>query len=147
LDEAVTAGRKAVELSPKNANALTQLAYAYIDSSDHVAALRTSQGLSESDFNRPFVAGAVAAKERRQLGIDQAIAELRKMFADYASYQYAQIYALAGQAEQAFAALSVAERVKDPGLMSTMRDPTLRSLRADARFAALVSRLNFPIVD
>ncbi|MCW3798553.1 TIR domain-containing protein [Sphingomonas sp. BN140010] len=147
LDEAITAGRKAVELSPTNANALTQLAYTYIDSRDHAAALRTSQGLSDGDFNRPFVAGAVAAKEGRQDGVDQAIAELRKMFADYASYQYAQIYALAGKTEPAFAALTVAERVKDPGLMSTMRDPYLRSLRADERFAALVRRLNFPIVD
>jgi TolB-like protein/tetratricopeptide (TPR) repeat protein len=146
-DEAIAAGRRAVELSPTNANAITQLAYTYVGSGEYPAALQTSQALSEGDFNRPFVAGAVAAKQRQQAGMDQAIASLRDMFGDYASYQYAQIHALAGQAEQAFAALAVAERVKDPGLMSTMRDPFLRSLRADARFAALVRRLDFPIVD
>jgi tetratricopeptide (TPR) repeat protein len=134
-------------LSPTNANALTQLAYTYVDSGDYPAALKTCQALSDGDFNRPFVAGAVAAKRRQQGGMDQAIGELRKMFSDYASYQYAQIYALAGEAEQAFAALAVAERVKDPGLMSTMRDPYLQSLRADARFPALVRRLAFPVVD
>jgi serine/threonine-protein kinase len=146
-DEAIVAGRRAVELSPTNANAITQLAYTYVGSGDYPAALQTSQALSEGDFNRPFVSGAVAAKRGQQTGMDQAIASLRKLFGDYASYQYAQIYALAGKAEQAFAALAIAEQVKDPGLMSTMRDPFLKSLRTDGRFAALVRRLNFPIVD
>jgi serine/threonine-protein kinase len=147
INEAIVAGRRAVELSPTNANAITQLAYTYVGSGDYPAALQTSQALSEGDFNRPFVSGAVAAKRGQQTGMDQAIASLRKLFGDYASYQYAQIYALAGKAEQAFAALAIAEQVKDPGLMSTMRDPFLKSLRTDGRFAALVRRLNFPIVD
>jgi hypothetical protein len=69
------------------------------------------------------------------------------MFGDYASYQYAQIYALAGKTEEALASLAMAEKVKDPGLMSTMRDPFLKSLRTNGGYAALVARLNFPIVD
>ena len=69
------------------------------------------------------------------------------MFSDYASYQFAQIHALAGAVDRAFDALEVAEKVKDPGLMSTMRDPFLKPLRGDRRFAALIARLKFPIVD
>jgi hypothetical protein len=54
---------------------------------------------------------------------------------------------MAGAIDRAFEELAVAEKVKDPGLMSTMRDPFLKALRGDGRFAALVERLKFPLVD
>ncbi len=145
--DAIAAGRKAIELSPTNANALTQLAYSYVGSGDFPAALRTIEALSEDDFNRPFVRGAIAAKKKQPAGIAQSIEELHKLFGEFASYQFAQIYALAGQTEKSLSALAVAEKVMDPGLMSTMRDPFLTSLRGDGRFAALIGRLDYPVRD
>jgi hypothetical protein len=147
LDEAVVAGRKAVELSPTNANAITQLAYVQISRNDLDDALSTSQKLSAGDFNRPFVAGVVAARRGQVTGVESAIAALRGLFGDFASYQFAQIHAMSGAVDKAFTELTVAERVKDPGLMSTMRDPFLKALRGDARFGALLERLQFPVID
>lgn len=147
LDEAAAAGRRAVELSPTNANALTQLAYVLVSKNDLDGALAISAKLSKGDFNRPFVAGVVAAKRGQAAGVDASIAALRGMFGDFASYQFAQIHAMAGAIDLAFAELATAEKVKDPGLMSTMRDPFLKALRGDGRFAALVGRLQFPVVD
>lgn len=147
LDEAIAAGRRAVELSPKNANAITQLAYSQLSRGDLDGAIATSQALSAGDFNRPFIAGVAAAKRGQAAGVDAAIAALRGLFGDFASYQFAQLHALAGSADKAFDALAVAEKVKDPGLMSTMRDPFLKPLRGDTRFGSLVARLKFPIVD
>lgn len=147
LDEAVATGRRAVELSPTNANAITQLAYVHVSRNELAEALSVSGKLSAGDFNRPFVAGAVAARRGQPAGVDSAIAALRDMFGDFASYQFAQIHAMAGAADRAFEELAVAEKVKDPGLMSTMRDPFLQSLRGDGRFAALIGRLAFPVVD
>ena len=147
LDEAVAAGRRAVELSPTNANAITQLAYVLVSRNDLAEALSVSGKLSAGDFNRPFVAGVVAARRGQAAGVDAAIAALRKLFGDFASYQFAQIHAMSGAIDQAFKELLVAEEVKDPGLMSTMRDPFLKSLRGDGRFAALLGRLQFPIID
>jgi hypothetical protein len=110
-------------------------------------ALKVSGTLSPGDFNRPFVAGVVAARRGQPAGIDEAIAALRGLFGDFASYQFAQIHAMGGAIDDAFKELAVAEKVRDPGLMSTMRDPFLRALHGDGRFAALVGRLAFPVVD
>lgn len=147
LDEAVATGRRAVELSPTNANALTQLAYVHVSRNELDEALSVSGKLSAGDFNRPFVAGVVAARRGQATGVDAGITALRGLFGDFASYQFAQIHAMSGALDKAFEELAVAEKVKDPGLMSTMRDPFLKSLRGDGRFAALVDRLAFPIVD
>ena len=35
----------------------------------------------------------------------------------------------------------------DPGLQQTMRDPFLAPLHKDSRFAAVLKRLDFPIID
>jgi serine/threonine-protein kinase len=147
LDEAVAAGRRAVELSPTNANAITQLAYVHVSRNELDEALRVSGMLSAGDFNRPFVAGVVAARRAQARGVDDSIAALRGLFGDFASYQFAQVHAMFGAVDQAFKELAVAEKVRDPGLMSTMRDPFLKVLRGDARFAALIGRLDFPVVD
>jgi serine/threonine-protein kinase len=147
LDEAVVTGRRAVELSPSNANAITQLAYVHVSRNELADALKVSGTLSPGDFNRPFVAGVVAARRGQPAGIDEAIAALRGLFGDFASYQFAQIHAMGGAIDDAFKELAVAEKVRDPGLMSTMRDPFLRALHGDGRFAALVGRLAFPVVD
>jgi serine/threonine-protein kinase len=147
LDEAVAAGRRAVELSPTNANAITQLAYVHVSRNELDEALRVSGMLSAGDFNRPFVAGVVAARRAQARGVNDSIAALRGLFGDFASYQFAQVHAMFGAVDQAFKELAVAEKVRDPGLMSTMRDPFLKVLRGDARFAALIGRLDFPVVD
>lgn len=147
LDEAVASGRRAVELSPTNANALTQLAYVHVSRNELDQALNVSGQLSAGDFNRPFVAGVVAARRGEAAGIDASIAALRGLFGDFASYQLAQVHAMSGAIDKAFEELAMAEKVRDPGLMSTMRDPFLRALRGDGRFAALVGRLDFPVLD
>jgi serine/threonine-protein kinase len=147
LDEAVAAGRRAVELSPTNANAITQLAYVHVSRNELPEALKISETLSAGDFNRPFVAGVVAALRGQAAGVDASIAALRGLFGDFASYQFAQVHAMAGAIDQAFKELAVAEKVRDPGLMSTMRDPFLKALRGDGRFAELIGRLKFPVLD
>ena len=70
---------------------------------------------------------------------------MREQFGDAASYQYAQIYAQAKDNDRAFAALTKALEVKDPGLTSLKTAPFLDPLRADPRYSALLNRLNFPV--
>jgi hypothetical protein len=94
-----------------------------------------------------LVAVVVAARRGKAAGVDASIAALRGLFGDFASYQFAQVHAMAGAIDQAFKELAVAEKVRDPGLMSTMRDPFLKALRGDGRFAELIGRLKFPVLD
>jgi hypothetical protein len=56
------------------------------------------------------------------------------------NYQFAEIYALWGEREQAFASLGAADRADDPGLGSLAVDPFMDPLRSDPRFQALVKK-------
>ena len=60
---------------------------------------------------------------------------------DAAAYQYAQVYAVLGDHDQAFRWLSVARRVRDPGFTYITFDPLLDPLRKDPRFAGLLREL------
>lgn len=63
---------------------------------------------------------------------------------DAASYNYAQVYAQAGEKDRAFSALSTAFNVRDAGLTGLKTDPFLDPIRSDPRFAALIRKLRFP---
>jgi serine/threonine-protein kinase len=75
----------------------------------------------------------------------RTLAHMRDLFGDAATYNYAQVYAQAGDMDRAFAALNKALEVKDAGLTGLKTDPFLDPLRGDPRYAALLKRLNFPI--
>jgi hypothetical protein len=69
---------------------------------------------------------------------------LRALYGPSPSYQYAQIYAQAGDAGRAFAELGNAVEAKDPGLQLLKTDPFMDPVRGDPRYGALLRRLNFP---
>lgn len=78
-------------------------------------------------------AGAIAKRNR-----------IEQLYGEAASYQYAQIHANLGAADQAFAALDRAWQIKDPGLMGMKIDPVLDPIRRDPRYAALMDKIGFP---
>jgi serine/threonine-protein kinase len=61
------------------------------------------------------------------------------------TYQIAEIHAFRGEKERAFEWLERGLAVQDSGMRYTKRDPLLRSLRDDPRYAALLRRLNLPL--
>ncbi len=72
------------------------------------------------------------------------VAAMRESLGDAASYQYAQIYTLLGEPDEAFRWFASARRVHDPGLMGqVLPDPVLDPLRSDPRYAALIRELGF----
>ena len=64
--------------------------------------------------------------------------------ADTSSYQYAQIYAQLGNIDGAIAALNKGVEALDLGIIQLKRDPFLDPIRKDPRYAALLTRLDFP---
>jgi hypothetical protein len=71
----------------------------------------------------------------------QALQELiAKNAADMAS-QIGEVYAFRGEAEKAFEWLDRAYRQRDSGLSGIAYDPLLLSLKPDARYVALLSKL------
>ena len=72
------------------------------------------------------------------------LAEIRSRDGDLASFQYGQIFAQLGEKDTAFDALSRAWEIRDAGLTGLRTDPYLDALRTDARYAALLRKMNFP---
>jgi serine/threonine-protein kinase len=69
---------------------------------------------------------------------------LRQLDGDMASYRYGQIHAQLGDSNRAFAALDRAWEIRDSRLMSLRVDPFMDPLRRDARYSALVRKIDFP---
>lgn len=86
----------------------------------------------------------VAARTGDPAGAGRLIGKMRKQYGAAWSYQYAQIQTQLGDKAQAFAELDNAILFKDPGLIYLKADPFLDPIRADPRYATLLSRLNFP---
>ncbi len=76
---------------------------------------------------------------------EQALQTLITRFAGTAAYQIAEVYSWRGDRERAFLWLERAREQNDPGVTYVKFDPTLRNLRGDPRYAALLAKMNLPI--
>jgi serine/threonine-protein kinase len=85
-----------------------------------------------------IVAGRLGNRARS----DQKLEQLRSIYGDAASYQFAQAYAQRGQCERAFAALERGFAVNDPGLNTLRVDPLFDPIRRDPRFVAMLKRVD-----
>jgi tetratricopeptide (TPR) repeat protein len=85
-----------------------------------------------------IVAGKLGDRRRS----DQKLEQLRSIYGDAASYQFAQAYAQRGQADKAFEALDRGLAVNDPGLNTLRVDPLFDPVRSDPRFDALLKQLD-----
>ena len=86
----------------------------------------------------------ILARSGDRAGAEQKIQRMQSLFGDAAGYQYAQIYVNLGDNERALASLEHAWSVRDPGLFNIRVDPFFDPLRENARFQAIVRRMNFP---
>jgi TolB-like protein len=73
---------------------------------------------------------------------DRKLDQLKSIYGDAASYQFAQAYAQRGQRERAFAALERGFAVNDPGLNTLRVDPLFDPIRKDPRFAQMLRRVD-----
>jgi hypothetical protein len=74
----------------------------------------------------------------------QALDELIKTGAADQAYQIAEIYAWRGEKDKAFMWLDRDYAQHDGGLIGVKTDKLLGSLRADARYAAFLRKMNLP---
>jgi serine/threonine-protein kinase len=142
--EAVDAARRMLNLAPQRVPALVTLgdslmllgkyadaraAYSKIPA-DNVFRL-TSEGILDERMGNHDASAAAVRKVEQQSGAA-------------ASYQQAQLHAQRHDTDAAIAALQMGWQVKDPGLITMRVDPFLDPVRNDARFAAVVQKLNYP---
>ena len=74
---------------------------------------------------------------------DAALSELITKYQQN-TYRIAEVYAFRNQSGAAFEWLDRAYVERNPGLIETKVDPLLKSLHHDARYAALLKKLNLP---
>lgn len=142
-DEGVQAARKGLVLGPKQ-DALHSIAGEAL-----ILAGKPAEGLAEyayvnSPWNRLLGQAIARARMNDRAGSDMALAQFKAIDDGSLSYQFAQIYAQRGEPDLAIAALEVAYRSADPGLIALGVDPYLDPVRGDPRFKALAARLNTP---
>ncbi|HEX9773774.1 MAG TPA: tetratricopeptide repeat protein [Steroidobacteraceae bacterium] len=77
----------------------------------------------------------------RRADSDAHYAQLKRESGDSSAYQYAEIHAQRGEIDEALKWLTVARKVRDPGLSNSKVDLFLDPLRKDARFEALMREL------
>jgi len=86
----------------------------------------------------------IYGRQGNRTASDAALKHAQAVNGDAAHYQYADIHAQRGEADEAFASLERAWSFRDPGLAIMKRDPFLRPIRSDPRFASFLKRMNFP---
>jgi TolB-like protein/DNA-binding winged helix-turn-helix (wHTH) protein/Tfp pilus assembly protein PilF len=144
-DEAIDQCRKTLELDPNYAMAHTHLGQAYIQKrmySEAVEELQKALALSEQNAEIKAILGYAYAAAGDRQAAQKLIGELTTSSnVRYTpAYSVAEVYAVMGEKDEAFAWLEKAYRERAPHLLSLKVEPTLDSLRADPRFSDLLRR-------
>ena len=143
--QAIESARKSLELTPGRSYPHQLIGDALVLMNQPIQARAEYRNVPADDVFRQAGEAIVDARSLDAAAVQRNVAKMRDQFGDAASYQYGQIYAQAKDNDRAFAALTKALEVKDPGLTSLKTDPFLDPLRGDPRYAALLNRLDFPV--
>lgn len=107
----------------------------------------SARSYAEASADNPFRLTGEAILATRAGDRESAmrkIQRIQQLYGDAASYQYAEIHAQLGGADEALAQLERGWEVKDAGLLNMRVDPWLDPIRNQSRFAALMKKMNFP---
>jgi TolB-like protein len=144
--EAIAPLQKACQLGPTISRNHITLGFCWAQLGKAAQAEAEYRKAPADDIYRLTGEAILFDRQGNRAASNQAVQRAQKVFADSASYQYAEIYAQRGDKEAAFAALDRSWAIHDPGLTTLKVDPYLDPLRADPRFNTMVKRLNFPVV-
>jgi tetratricopeptide (TPR) repeat protein len=117
---------------------------AELGANDPTSALREAR---RSDLDWVRLSGVAMAQHslghaaESQAALDELIAGHQRE----AAYQVAQVYAWRGEPDRAFTWLERAYQLRDTGIGHVTYDPTLRGLRGDPRYKALLRKLKLPV--
>jgi serine/threonine-protein kinase len=142
--EAVAEARRALQISPGRQQTRRILANALLWLNRNGEAAAEYQKLEPTDYRRLLGEAVLAIRAGDRRSAMGHLESMRKRYGDGALYQYGEIYAQLGEADQVFGELQAALAARDQGLAGIRVDPFLDPVRRDPRFAALEAKLNFP---
>ena len=142
LAESEKAFRRALELSPQRQVTTAMLAVVLLDEGRGEEA--AAQAASEPDQVWRLWAQAIVFHANGLIAeSDAALVKLTEQFPDGIAYQIADVYAMRGEADEAFKWLYRAIAERDPGVTHTKADPRFRPLNSDPRWPALLQKIGF----
>jgi serine/threonine-protein kinase len=142
--QAIEHVRHALQLDSNNSGSLAVLADILIALGRLDEASAALQRMPPNDPYRLTDEALIAGLRGDRDESDQIIAELTEAYPNTVNYQLGQIYAQRHESGKAFEALDDAWTYRDPGLARLKVDPFMDPVRSDARYEALVQKLNFP---
>ena len=104
--EVVEAARRSLELAPERTYPHQLMGDAFVLMNKPNEARAEYRKVPDDDVFRMAGSAILAARSRDMAAVQETLTKMRELFADAASYQYAQIYAQAGEPDRAFAALA-----------------------------------------
>ena len=148
-DEAVDAGKKAIELDATSPVAHQRLGSAYEQKGMFPEAIAEFQKAVDGSGRVQLAVTSLAhafALAGKQVEAEKLLAELRERSASeyVSSYLIAEIYVALGDKEAAFKLLDKAYNERSIDLVLAKVDPRLDPLRDDPRFADLIKRVGLP---
>jgi TolB-like protein/Tfp pilus assembly protein PilF len=133
--------RRALELNPKISNAHALLGYCLMQLGKLKEA-RAEFAAEPTNFFRLSGLAIVEHKLGNRAAAEKALDELVTEMGDASLYQYAQVLAQWGRADDAIARLERARQIGDSGLIYLATDPLLDPIRSHPRFIKLLNELN-----
>jgi TolB-like protein/Flp pilus assembly protein TadD len=140
--DAISQGRKALELNPKISNANSSIG----DSLMILGKLADARAAYLKEPSAMFRLRGLAVLEHRagnQAAADKAFSQLVSDVGDAATYQQAEVMAQWGRADDAMAKLQHAREIGDSGLSMIATDPLLDPISHDPRFRQFIKEIGF----
>jgi len=141
--DAIAAGRKVLEIAPKQLTAHVQIGNSLIALNQLDAAMAEFEQMPPDHPLRMTGEAMIAARKGNIKKVDEIVAHMRALIGP-ARFQYGQIYVQAGDLNRAFAEFDKAAAARTPGMIYLKADPLIEPIRRDSRYLALLRRLNFP---
>ena len=143
LDNAAANQRRLLELDPAYQGVHGIAAFTALLTGKYADALAEAQKEPDEESRLANFANIYWAMGRK-VDADLALSQLESKFANVAAYDIGAAHAYRGQADAAAMWLERAYRKREGSLLVLKVDPLLHKLRGDARYDALVQKLNFP---
>jgi tetratricopeptide (TPR) repeat protein len=142
--QAIQAGRKALEIAPEVHNAHIYVGDALLFLGYPDKAKAEYQALPSDTGFRMIREAIIVARKGDRAEAQRMISQIKQQLGTSYSYQYGEIYAQLGDKDRAFDELDNALQIRDSGLLYFRADPFLDPIRDDPRYAALLRKLKFP---
>ena len=134
----------ALQLAPNSFRGRSTLGLSLLAQGKSAEAETEFRKLDPNIYLRAVGKATIMAREGRRSDALNELRALKSNYGDAAHYQYGQIYAQLGMAEEAFSELERAWQLRDAGLSQMRVDALLDPIRSDHRFAALEQKLGYP---